>query len=167
MMTRAHIGNFMMPSRDCPILSWYFRGGARRGAICFLMNHRQGLIMRFKRAIIMVSVAFLAPCSGGQAQTPEIQRLHDALHLMPQQESAWRDYQTATHVSPEEAARRRRAIDMMPTLTAPQRVDLSIAAMQADLESFEKRGAALKIFYGTLSHDQQVTFDSITALQQR
>ena len=123
--------------------------------------------MRFERTAIMVFVALLAPNNAILAQTPEIQRLHDALHLGPQQESAWHDYQTATRVSPEEAARRRRAIDMMPTLTAPQRVDLSIAAMQADLASFEKRGAALKTFYGALSHDQQVTFDRITALQQR
>jgi len=123
--------------------------------------------MKFKRSIITVFVALLASYSGVQAQTPEIQRLHDALHLAPQQEGAWHDYQAATLVSPEEAARRRRAIEMMPTLTAPQRVELSIAAMHADLESFEKRGTALKTFYGTLSHDQQVTFDRITALQQR
>jgi hypothetical protein len=132
-----------------------------------LLNEASVRIEMNSKSFAMVLLLLAMSSSVARAQTPEIQRLHDALHLTAQQESSWHDYQTATRVIPEEAARRRRAIGLMPTLTAPQRVDLSIAAMQADLESFEKRGAALKAFYGTLSHDQQLMFDRITALEQR
>jgi hypothetical protein len=113
------------------------------------------------------SLAVLMHISAAYAQTPEIQRLHDALHLTSQQENAWHTFQMATQISPEEAVRRRQAVDLMSTLTAPQRVDLSVAAMQADLQSFERRGAALKTFYATLSSEQQTIFDRMTTLQQR
>ena len=51
---------------------------------------------------------------------------------------------------------------MLPTLTAPQRVDLSIDAMEADLDSLRERGRALKAFYATLTPAQQATFDRQT-----
>jgi hypothetical protein len=113
------------------------------------------------------TLTILALTCAAQAQIPEIQRLHDALNLTAQQENGWHSFQVATQTSPEDAAKRRRAAEMMPTLSAPQRVDLSISAMQADLQSFERRGAALKTFYLTLSPEQQKIFDQITALQQR
>jgi hypothetical protein len=123
--------------------------------------------MTLQRNLGLFSFATLILISAAHAQTPEIQRLHDALHLTSQQESAWHTFQTATQISPEEAARRRGAADMMPSLSAPQRVDLSVAAMQADLQSFQRRGVALKIFYATLTPEQQTIFDHMTTLQQR
>jgi hypothetical protein len=51
---------------------------------------------------------------------------------------------------------------MLPKLTSPQRVDLSIAAAQADLDTLRAHGAALKAFYATLTPDQQKTFDRET-----
>jgi cell division protein FtsB len=51
---------------------------------------------------------------------------------------------------------------MLPHLTSPQRVDLSIAAMEADMQTLRARGAALKAFYATLSSGQQQIFDSQT-----
>src|SRR5271168_173283 len=80
-----------------------------------------------------------------QAQTRDLQRLHDVLHLSSQQEDGWRSFQMTMVVDPTETARQRNAAEMMPTLSAPRRVDLSIAAMEADLEALKHRGAALKV----------------------
>ena len=101
------------------------------------------------------------------SQTPQLNMLHDDLHLTAQQEEPWRKFQLATQIDPQEVAKRRNAAELMPTLTAPRRVDLSIAAMEADLQAFERRGAALKIFYAALSPEQQAIFDHETALQQQ
>jgi hypothetical protein len=105
----------------------------------------------------------LALASATQAQGPDLQGLHDALNLAPAQEDGWRAFAAASAPDPEQAARDRSAADMLPTLSAPQRVDLSIAAMQADLRTLERRGAALKAFYATLTPPQQVIFDRQTA----
>ena len=69
-------------------------------------------------------------------------------------------------VDPAETARQRNTAAMMPTLNGPRRVDLSIAAMQADLEALKRRGAALKVFYATLSPEQQAIFDRETLPRQ-
>jgi protein CpxP len=123
--------------------------------------------MALPRILGFSSVAAIILISAAYSQTPEIQRLHDALHLTSQQENAWHTFQTATQISPEEALRRRRAAEMMPSLSAPQRVDLSVAAMQADLQSFQRRGIALKTFYAILTPEQQTVFDHMTTLQQQ
>jgi protein CpxP len=101
-----------------------------------------------------------------QAQSPQLQKLHNDLNLTPRQETAWQAFETATMIDPQEAARRRSAAQMMPNLTAPQRVDLSISAMQADLDSYKRRGTALKTFYATLTAPQQAIFDHETVTQQ-
>lgn len=112
-------------------------------------------------------LAALALASAAQAQTPSRQpnlhQLHDALNLSSSQEDAWNTFQAAMQPDPQEEARQRSASDMMPSLHAPQRVDLSIAAMQADLHDLERRGAAVKSFYATLSPEQQQVFDRMTA----
>jgi hypothetical protein len=65
-----------------------------------------------------------------------------------------------------EAARQRNAAQMLPTLPAPRRVDLAIAALEANLRTLERRGAALKAFYATLTPMQQATFDRLTLPDQ-
>jgi hypothetical protein len=106
----------------------------------------------------------LAVVSAAHAQNagPDLQGLHDALHLTPAQETSWRAFAAASQPDPEQQARERAAQAMLPTLSAPQRVDLGIAAMEADLQTLRRRGAALKAFYATLSPAQQVTFDRQT-----
>lgn len=125
---------------------------------------------RIRYLPISVLCAFILS-SPGWAQAPgnatQMQHLHDALHLRPDQQQAWQTFQAATATDPQEAARRRSAVQLMPTLTAPRRVDLSIAAMRADLQALERRGAALKSFYATLTPDQQRTFDQQTAPGQQ
>ena len=101
------------------------------------------------------------------AQTPELQGLHDALNLSPAQESSWQTFVAASSSDAEASARQQRAAEMMPTLTAPRRVDLSIAMVRADLATLEHRGAALKAFYATLTASQRAAFDSRTAPQQQ
>jgi hypothetical protein len=98
---------------------------------------------------------------GGDAQD-RLRTLHAALRITAAQEDAWRAFMAASTPDPEQAARQRAAQQMLPGLTAPQRVDLSIAAMQADLATMRQRGAALKAFYATLTPAQQATFDRET-----
>ena len=117
------------------------------------------------RLLGLAACAVLALSSAAVAQDrgPDLQGLHDALNLSAAQEPAWNSFQAMEQPDPEQAARDRNAAEMMPTLTAPQRVELSIAAMHADLATLERRGAALKAFYGTLSPAQQAVFDRRTA----
>jgi periplasmic protein CpxP/Spy len=96
--------------------------------------------------------------SGG----PDLAGLHDALHLTPDQEAAWRAFAAASAPSPEQEARERAAQSMMASLRSPQRVDLSISAAEADLQTLRERGAALKAFYAVLTAAQQATFDRRT-----
>ena len=98
--------------------------------------------------------------SGGQPS--ELATLHAALHITAAQEGAWGAFVAATQPDPQQQARERAAEQMLPTLTAPQRVDLSVDAMEADLDSLRARGRALKAFYATLTPSQQATFDRQT-----
>ncbi len=116
---------------------------------------RARLLLSF--AVFAFAVAPLA-----FAETPTMQRLHDALHLTPAQQPAWSAFAAAAGPDPEAAAQARAAQTMMPTLRAPQRVDLTIATMRAQLEAMQRRGAALRAFYTTLSPDQQAIFDRET-----
>ena len=114
-------------------------------------------------AFAAIAALALATAAFAQARAPDLQGLHDALNLSAAQEEAWNAFQAAELPDPDQEARQRNAAEMMPTLHAPQRVDLSIAAMQADLQTLERRGAALKTFYGALSPAQQRVFDNQTA----
>jgi hypothetical protein len=105
----------------------------------------------------------LASTAVARSRAPDLHRLHDELNLSASQEEAWNAFQSASEPDPQDAARARSAAQMMPGLHAPQRVDLSIAAMKADLDELERRGAALKTFYATLSPEQQAAFDKETA----
>jgi hypothetical protein len=117
------------------------------------------------RLLGLAAFAALALSSAAMAQDrgPDLQGLHDALNLSAAQEGAWNAFQTSALPDPDQEARERNAAEMMPTLSAPQRVDLSIAAMRADLDTLVRRGAALKAFYATLSPAQQAVFDRRTA----
>lgn len=116
-----------------------------------------------------LSVSFLSMflfAAGAQAQmpppNPQLQQLHDALNLRPDQDAAWSDYLRSTSADPSEMAQRRDAAQRMPSLNAPARVDLSVQMMKADLASMQRRGAALKTFYADLTPEQQAIFDRET-----
>jgi Spy/CpxP family protein refolding chaperone len=93
---------------------------------------------------------------------PDLAGLHDALHLAPDQDPAWRAFAAASTPSPDELARERAAQAMMAGLRSPQRVDLSISAAEADLQTLRERGSALKAFYAVLTPAQQAIFDRRT-----
>jgi periplasmic protein CpxP/Spy len=114
----------------------------------------------FASAAVALALTVAAPAALAQDST--LQGLHDSLHLNVSQEDAWRTFEAASQPSADQAARARAAQAMLPHLTSPQRVDLSIAAMQADLETMRARGAALKAFYAVLSAGQQQIFDRQT-----
>ncbi|HEY1749721.1 MAG TPA: Spy/CpxP family protein refolding chaperone [Caulobacteraceae bacterium] len=112
-------------------------------------------------AALMAAGASPAPALA--QSEPNFAALHDALHLTSDQEEAWRDFVASSQPSADDEARERSAQQMMPSLRAPQRVDLTVAAMQAQLETMRARGAALKAFYARLTPAQQLIFDRQTA----
>lgn len=91
-----------------------------------------------------------------------LERLHDDLRLSPSQEQQWATFEQAYRVAPDEIARERDADTKMASLTGPQRVDLAITMAEDDLAGLRRRAAALKIFYATLSPEQQRMFDTDT-----
>jgi hypothetical protein len=124
--------------------------------------------LRYLTVVALVASAFAGAAQAqSQPRAPDLHQLHDALNLSSAQAPAWDTFLAAMQPDANQEARDRSAGEMMPTLHAPQRVDLSIAAMQADLEDLQRRGAAIKAFYSTLSPAQQAVFDRQTAAPQR
>ncbi len=114
---------------------------------------------------IGLCAALMAAAPPALSQTvglPPISALHQALHLSPQQEEAWKAYR-AEASAPSRAQDRRRAASLMfPNLSAPQRMDLIEAEMKQELADLQRQTLALKAFYATLSPDQKATFDAQT-----
>jgi hypothetical protein len=113
-------------------------------------------------SLILALVAGLALGAPAQAQTTNLRALHDALHLTPDEEPAWNDYQAVASPSAQAQQRRHSAAQLFPGLTAPRRIDLVEAEMQQDLADLHRQGEALKRFYARLSPAQQRTFDAQT-----
>ena len=96
------------------------------------------------------------------AQDGSLASLHAALNLTASQQDSWRSFEQAYTPDPQEITKRRNAAQNMATLTAPQRVDLSINMAEDDLAGLKRRGATLKDLYGVLSPQQQSVFDRET-----
>jgi len=123
--------------------------------------------VRLLRASALCICLFTVAAHAQAPETQMLERLHGVLNLTPTQEDGWKTLEQAYAIDPQEIAQRRNTAATMSTLTAPQRVDLSINLMKADLESLERRGVALKAFYGTLSPQQQSIFDRETLSPQQ
>jgi protein CpxP len=117
-------------------------------------------VMALAFTLLMVAGPVAAQSEPDPAQWAA--RLHDTLRIRPDQEQAWRSFQQANSSSAQEDAQRQDAFQRMGQLRAPQRMDLSIQMMRSDLQEMERRGDALKAFYGALSPDQQAAFDRET-----
>lgn len=122
--------------------------------------------MNFPKSVTALAFTLLM-VAGPVAAQPDDQaqwsnRLHSALRLRPDQEQAWQIFQQASTPNAQEDARRQQAFENMGRMRSPQRMDLSIQMMRSDLQDMERRGDALKTFYGTLSPDQQAVFDRET-----
>ena len=122
---------------------------------------------RFLRASCLCLCLFTVAAHAQVPETQMLERLHGALNLTPAQEDGWKVLEQAYAIDPQKMAHQRSAAATIYTLTAPQRVDLSINLMKADLESLEHRGLVLKGFYGTLSPQQQSIFDRETLPPQQ
>lgn len=118
--------------------------------------------MSRKSAFLAGVLGLLALATGVSAQPTDTSGLHDALHLTPAQEAAWRRYRLAVAPDPTAQARHEAAQSMMATLPTPRRIDLINAEMQADLDLMQKQGEAVKSFYATLTPEQRLTFDRQT-----
>jgi hypothetical protein len=134
---------------------------------CFIMGTYRfaGRLMNTARLLSISALSVFLFAAVAHAQTPpspQLQQLHDALNLRPDQDAAWRDYVRSTAVNPQEMAQRREGSQRMAGLTAPERVDLSVQMMKLDLASLQLRGAALKNFYANLTPEQQGVFDRET-----
>ena len=106
--------------------------------------------------------------SGGSSQANQLQHLHDALHLNPHQEQAWRGYQAGTQPSPDEMQQMRAMSQMsLGGMSTPQRLDLINQGMTLRMEAFHHTADATRAFYATLNPSQQHTFDQITAPPSR
>ena len=101
----------------------------------------------------------------GFAQAPQnrtLESLHAALNLTPSQEDTWRNFAQTYTPNPQEIEKRRNVAQNMVTLTAPQRIDLSIGMAESDLAELKRKGGALKDLYNVLSPQQRTVFDRET-----
>jgi len=118
--------------------------------------------MTIRPGLITSLVVLLVASTTAYAQGPDLTSLHDALHLTPVQEVAWRNYRLAIAPDPAAQARHASAQSMMNTLPTPRRIDLIEAEMAADAEAMHRQGQAVKTFYAALTPQQQQIFDHQT-----
>jgi uncharacterized tellurite resistance protein B-like protein len=118
---------------------------------------RVGLAMGLCAAFIAATPAL----SQTEGVAP-INTLHQALHLAPEQEAAWKVYRAQAAAPSLAQGRRQAAAQMFPNLSAPQRMDLIEAEMKQELADLQRQSQALKAFYGTLTPEQKSTFDAQT-----
>ena len=98
------------------------------------------------------------------ARSPEeaLTQLHDALHLSPEQEPAWQAYRASGVRAEEGQARYQSALQMLPTLDSPHRMDLLEAEMRQELADLHGQAQIVKSFYAVLTPAQRQTFDRQT-----
>jgi protein CpxP len=121
--------------------------------------------MKFSQLAVATAfcIGLFAPHGYSQeAQSRRLESLHAALNLTASQEGSWRSFEQAYMPNPQEMDKRRNAAQNMATLTAPQRIDLSIGIAEGDLAELKRRGAVLKDFYAGLSPQQRIVFDRET-----
>jgi hypothetical protein len=119
--------------------------------------------MGLVKALLAAALVSLAAPSRAETEfPPAFEALHQALHLRPEQEQAWIFFEHAMAPDAQDAEKHRAEFQRMEDLQAPQRMELSVQMMRADLENLERRANAMKAFYAVLSADQKDTFDRET-----
>ena len=131
------------------------------------MRGRRFMTMSKLPFVLALTLALTGPLAAQPGQPSSAPDLHDVLRLRPDQERAWQAFDDASRPDPQEETRQRNAFERMGSLRAPQRFDLSIQMMRAELEATERRANALKNFYATLSPEQQAIFDRETLAQRQ
>jgi hypothetical protein len=115
-----------------------------------------------RRSACILALALAAIAGAATAQQSGVDRLHDALKLVPAQDAAWAAYRASIPDPARAEQRRSAASKMYPTLPTPRRMDLVEAEMAAELAELRRESAALKRFYATLTPEQQQLFDQRT-----
>jgi Spy/CpxP family protein refolding chaperone len=85
------------------------------------------------------------------------EKLHAALKLTPDQETAWKKLMAS---EPAMAKHDPAMHDAMTKLSAPERADMMLARMKEHEASMTQHVAALKEFYGVLTTEQKAAFDA-------
>jgi len=120
------------------------------------------------RVLILALSMSMAMAGAASAQNQNqnipanITQLHNALHLTPTQDPAWKAYLAAVAPNPQMSARRNAAQSLLPQLPTPRRIALIEATMEQDVTDFRRQGDAVMAFYNQLSPEQQRTFDRQT-----
>ena len=113
--------------------------------------------------ICLAPAAFAQPApQTAQSAQSQLEELHQALRLAPQQEGAWAAYRSASDAPMQAEGRRQAAAAMFRNLDAPRRLDLVQAEMEAELADLRRQSQALKALYAVLSPEQRVIFDQRT-----
>lgn len=95
------------------------------------------------------------------------QRVHDALKLTPQQESAWTKYQESHPFAGKADRPNRPDPAEMAKLTAPERADKMLEMQKQRQDDMSKHVVAMKDFYAQLTPEQKKTFDEQTQMGKR
>lgn len=131
---------------------------------------------RFRRNILLIGLAAFGlgavpalalanadcgPMGGGPGKFAERiekhqARLHDALKLNPEQETAWKKF--SEKAKPAEF-RQRPDRSELAALHAPERMERMLAMMKERESRMTDRVAAVKEFYAVLTPEQQKLFD--------
>jgi hypothetical protein len=119
--------------------------------------------MLLRKPLIALGLcAGLGFATAAWGQTPNLTALYDALNLTPSQESAWTAYKASVAAPDMAQQRRRAAMALFPTLTAPRRMYLVEAEMRQDLADLHRQAESLSSFYATLDPVQRRVFDAQT-----
>jgi len=116
-------------------------------------------------AVAAIGGALLVSASAVQAQSQYGQQqpdLHTMLHIRPDQEAAWRTYQSASP-QPAEIAQMRQGAQQLGSLTTPERLERINGMLTTQLTVFHRQAMATRGLYSVLSPDQQRMFDQATA----
>ena len=110
-------------------------------------------------AIVSASLASVASAQPAGAD------LRAALHLRPDQSTAYARFQKEAGPQPDRERERERAEESrrLPQMTTPQRIDWTTRQLEEDLADLRRQGPVVKTFYAQLSPDQKRAFDEITA----
>ena len=116
------------------------------------------------RVVVVLGFCLSLVASAAVAQNGQVKlgKLHGDLHLTAAQEAGWLDYAAAMASDAQAAARLDAAQQLLPQLTTPRRIALIDATRAQEEADFHRRGKVVLAFYGTLSVDQQHTFDRET-----
>ena len=107
----------------------------------------------------------LAGAAMAQPASPQLSKLHDDLRLTQDQQGAWDQYTAAMNDGGQMQARRNAAEQLLPQIPTPRRLALMEATMSQELTDFRRQSQAIQAFYGSLTPDQQRTFDRDTLPQ--